>query len=520
MYSLLIVDDETIVRTALATMVRWDELGFTIVGSVPTGRAALNIVQTQPVDVVLTDIKMPVMDGLVLMEHMLGLPSCPLVYVLSAYSDFDLVRKAFKLGAVDYIVKSDISPNQMEGLAQEIKKRLAEKGHTSACAIGAVGQPQQLLDITLGNADPQNPMLERNYFLACMEIDDFRKESLRFGKNLKTELVQPLLEFAGQIPRVAARCVLTSISSSRFLLCYSDEQNTTYASVSSICTQIQKVWKNYMNLSVTVGISSMGSSPADFAERLREAGSNLTAKNIFGRGGVFGPNVSELFSVVRAQREHARCEPLVTALKSVSPTAVPEQLQLLFVALGGHNVAEVRTCALQFIYHTALMLEDAGEGLWDVFNSESETDFYQKISRLETAADVQHWITNFASWVTDYFHTARDSSGIDIMEKAKRFISGNYADTGLNLAATASYIGLNEKYFCTRFNKEVGVSFSTYLTGLRIAMAKRIILKTDMKMYEVSEAVGFGSVEHFTRVFKKLTGISPSALKKTNSELK
>ncbi|MEG0752526.1 MAG: response regulator, partial [Angelakisella sp.] len=98
MYSLLIVDDETIVRTTLATMVNWEALGFTIVGSVPTGRAALNLIETQPVDVVLTDIKMPVMDGLTLMEHLRKLPTPPVYYVLSSYSDFDLVRKAFKLG--------------------------------------------------------------------------------------------------------------------------------------------------------------------------------------------------------------------------------------------------------------------------------------------------------------------------------------------------------------------------------------------------------------------------------------
>lgn len=515
MYSLLIVDDETIVRTTLATMVNWEELGFVIVGSLSTGKAALHLAQAQQVDVVLTDIKMPVMDGLALMEHLQTLPAPPLCYVLSAYSDFDLVRKAFKLGAVDYIVKSDISPTQLEGLAEDIKTRMGGRGQPLTVPPPEQLNPaRQLLELAQGMGDAQSPLLTRNYFLACLEIDDYRKESLRFGKDLEAGLTQPLLEFAGQVPRVAARCVLTAVSPARYLLLYSEEEHSSYSSARSICAQVQKVWKNYMNLSVTVGIGGMGRCPADFTERLREAGNNLTVKYIFGRGGVFGPDVAELFSVAQAQQEAARYEPLVAALGIASPAALPEQLQHLFLSMNSHAVAEARTTALQVIYHTAFMLADAGEGLWDVFNTEAETDFYQKLSRLGTVSDVQHWITNFANWVTDYCHTTRTDSKLDIMEKAKRFIAANYADPGLNLAAIASYVGLNEKYFCTRFHKEVGGNFSSYLNNLRISMAKRMILKSDLKMYEVSEAVGFGSVEHFTRVFKKLTGVSPLALKK------
>lgn len=518
MYNLLIVDDETIVRTALAAIVNWDELGFRIVGSVPTGKAALNLIQSQSVDVVFTDIKMPIMDGIELMEHLRQLDQPPLCYVLSAYSDFDIARKAFKLGAVDYIIKGDISKNQLEDLAADIVNKLEARGRGLASDSQTPLTPAaHLLEMVLGSPQPNNPMLEQRYFLACLEIDDFRKESLRFGSDLTSGLVQPLLEFGGQIPRIASRCVLTAISPSRYLIYYSEEEHTDYSTMASICGQLQKVWKNYMNLSVTVGISGMGQGADDFSRLLRESGNNLTIKYIFGRGGLFGPDVDELFSVSRAQEDATLCEALVSAMKSASPAALPEEQQMFFVLLGSYTIAQAHTRILQLIYHTALMLADVGEGLWDVFNTESETDFYQKISRLRTVEDIQHWVTNFTRWVTDYFHTSRTSANMDIMEKAKRFIAGNFSFPGLNLAAVASYVGLNEKYFCTRFNKEVGVSFSSYLTELRIATAKRMIMKTDSKMYEISEAVGFGSVEHFTRVFKKLNGVSPNSLKKTST---
>lgn len=79
----------------------------------------------------------------------------------------------------------------------------------------------------------------------------------------------------------------------------------------------------------------------------------------------------------------------------------------------------------------------------------------------------------------------------------------------------AEYVGLNEKYFTNRFTKEAGETFSEYLTGIRVQKAKELLRTTSFKVYEVAEMVGYNNVEHFNRMFKKVTGQSPTKYRKS-----
>lgn len=82
------------------------------------------------------------------------------------------------------------------------------------------------------------------------------------------------------------------------------------------------------------------------------------------------------------------------------------------------------------------------------------------------------------------------------------------------MGSTAAYVGLNEKYFSSCFTKEIGNTSSNFLTEIRMENARELLRTTDMKMYEISERVGYNSVEHFNRMFKKVCGVSPSVYKR------
>lgn len=119
MKKLLIVDDDALIRATLHTIVDWNELGYEIAGDAQNGEQALQILKREQIELVFTDMKMPVMDGISLMEHINQMDKKPQMVALSGYDDFSLVRSAFKLGAFDYVLKEDISA---KGITELIKK--------------------------------------------------------------------------------------------------------------------------------------------------------------------------------------------------------------------------------------------------------------------------------------------------------------------------------------------------------------------------------------------------------------
>ncbi len=133
MYNILLVDDESLIRHAIRSLENWEEWGFHFAYEASNGKNALKILEHSNVDLVLTDIKMPVMDGIEFLENAKK-TNCEIPFImLSAYNDFETVRKAFKLGAQDYIVKTKMDGASLISIfcsvLGEIPKAVAKKQH-------------------------------------------------------------------------------------------------------------------------------------------------------------------------------------------------------------------------------------------------------------------------------------------------------------------------------------------------------------------------------------------------------
>lgn len=126
MYRVMFVDDDMIVRTTLHTIVDWEKFGFEIVGDAKNGQQALEKLKDTCVDLLITDMKMPIMDGITLIKQVNRMEQVPVILALSGYDDFLLVREAFRLGAQDYLLKSDINEimlsSHLERIADHLQK--------------------------------------------------------------------------------------------------------------------------------------------------------------------------------------------------------------------------------------------------------------------------------------------------------------------------------------------------------------------------------------------------------------
>lgn len=516
MFNVIIADDDTIIRASIKMMLDWESMGFQIIGEAIHGKGVLELLSEEHADIVLTDINMPVMNGIELMEQLSKLPRTPYVIVLSAFNDFHLVRKAFRLGAEDYLLKTDMNEQTLTSCFLNIRALLEkEEGDRQSWRFlqeTEKSTADQLKSFVTGQVEVSDDKLPSAYYLACFEIVDYEQVRNRFH-SIEQELIQPLLQFAKQVPRVNSKCWVTSISSSNYVLLYEAEVQEDLERVKSICKQLMTVWKNYMNIVTSAGISNLGNGANDFGNRIKEAYHNLSMQFIFGREGIYSFEFKEQFRVEDAIMGSLKYLPLINSIKNNKSEDMLKYQREVFPELFTVSLAQAKTQCLSIIYNIAVMLHESEDSIFNLFDK--NINFYDKLQRLESNRDVEMWLINFCRWVFDYIEHKYESHPVhDAFQMAKRFIEDNYSDEGITLGAVASVVGFNEKYFSSRFSQEFGQSFISYLTDLRIHKAKELMEKTTMKVYEISEAVGYSNVEHFTRVFKKKMGVSPAAFYK------
>lgn len=516
MYSVLIVDDEMIIRTTLHMLVDWNALGLEIVSDANNGEQALQYLKKNDIDVIITDIKMPIMDGIELIRAVKDLDYSPIILVLSGYTDFELVREAFLLGAFDYMLKADINEitikNTMDKIVTSLQK---DKIVITESLEPTLDRQFTLYSIALGKSTiPQN-FFRGSYIIIQFEIDHFLTNIKRFQSDLENDLISPMINFALQIPRVASRCILTNISPSRYVLVYEfqqEEQEFSFDTIRSISRQISNVWKNYMNIPVTTGISSVGHGNSDFYTCFKEAGDMLSAKYIYGKDQILIYHDKDMIDINLAMQAGIRYQGLKECFQNLDESMMEFLHNDIFSQLSVLSLEDARVECLYIIYQIAMILKDTNNDIWMIF--EDSINYREKIERIDSIRGLEMWITNFLRFIKDYMEHNFDRQQADIIERSKRFIQDNYSNTELTLGMVANYVGLSDKYFSTRFTKVVGNTFSTYLTELRVQKAKELLRKTDLKMYEICDNVGYNNVEHFTRVFKKECEMSPSAYKK------
>lgn len=525
MRNVLIVDDDTIVRITLRSLVDWEALGYRIAADAIHGEQALWYLGSNQVDLIISDMKMPVLDGIGLLEALNQKYKdrqelMPKILVLSGYDDFKLVREAFRLGAYDYLLKADLSEdllkNMLERLSEEPWPDQAgeEKPETrEENRMSEMEAPRRLSEMAMGKRRLEEAFFAGDYLVVQFEIEDFQKQAARFEVDFEEKLIRPMMEFANQIPRVAARCVLGAISPSRYVMIYRiSDGNQFRSNVESTCRQLKRVWNNYLNLPVSCGISGPGNGPADFLNRFEEAGGCLALRYLKGKAQICTAWEKSVVSYGSVTEAMGRYKHLLTSLLTADELEAAEEKEKLIAEFYTMELEEAKRECLHLICCLAWILSDSHDDISALFPD--EINYYEKIGRLGEMRSLELWLNNYFRWIMDYAVHHNDRQQADMMMRAKRFILDNYANPELTLGRVAGYVGLNEKYFTTRFTKEEGTTFSNYLTEVRIRKARDLMKQTDMKIYEISQSVGYNSVEHFTRVFKKICGVSPGAYRK------
>ena len=213
-----------------------------------------------------------------------------------------------------------------------------------------------------------------------------------------------------------------------------------------------------------------------------------------------------------ALRQAKSCMPFIRAVMEADFAQVEQYKNELVGYMQDLPLEQGQSLALLYLYN--LYYEMGFYDMQVAYKLGLDHRLYQRLRAIETQRDLVIYFTSVLRRIMEYFESNYDQQFPDPVRRAKRFLDDSYMRADLTLGEVAQSSGYNEKYFCTLFKKRFDVSYSDYLTGLRIAAARELLEKTNMRMYEVCDAVGYNSVEHFLRTFKRATGQTPLQYRK------
>ncbi len=526
MYRMLLVEDEPIVRLALKSLVNWEKYDFDEVLEAANGKKALEIIKnSDDIDIVITDINMPVMNGIELIEESRKLDKDIQFLVLSAYDDYELVRSAFKLGINDYILKTEMDPDKILKMVLTVLEGREKNRQNKNLRLEKEELLRRILSGEFKSEDLKNSVLRlknSNYICCYMAIDNFTLVEDRYENNDFVELINSVKNAANQIFESINNGEILVISPKEYGIFLSFEDASKDGSIkklSDILNKIRYALLNFLNIGVTIGVSCFCNEIENIGDLFEEAQKNSRLRFIFGKGkDIFPEHAEELNNIKKnknsnlTQRivlEMSKDSGLLKSLDILDEKRCIEEIKNIFSIkelMFEDNLENIYIYYLEIVLMIfQYIMKDEDNNIEDIIGE--DLDLYDEITKFETIKEIEQWILELLDKIIDYLGNVKQRESGAVKE-AKEFIQKNYGDK-ISLDMLSKVVGFSKTYFSKVFTEETGDNFITYLTNVRIEEAKKLLINTDMKIYEICEKVGYPNIEHFSRTFKKIVGVSP-----------
>lgn len=505
MWRAIIVDDEPIIRFGIKASVNWQQEGIEVVADCANGAEALQIMKQQPIDILITDIKMPIMDGLVLTRHALELNEAMKVILVSSYNDFEYVREGLKLGVIDYILKHTLEPEELLSIIRRCKQQLEQmaslSGRASTLAYdGLIGERRhyenELKLYLIGSVDRlvdgnYPHWLNSTYLSCCIRLHSPPATEEQHGYLYKSILLDQCAEkLYVEAPQGLA--MQTAENELLFLLPYSHEKH-------NLMTLIEKAMKQLQEEDGTIGVMigcAEGSGEIDVRQVF------AFSRQACDRGFFEG---SGIYSYQTSTAKQCRSGSNLPELIQAEPSFNDERLYALIELWrtdwekGGCSPRMLKEQACRVLsmkFKQNLDPHALVEAFDRLFKSETLTELCELLKQS---------IVELRKARTESIELGTAQHPID---QALHYIDKHYLEA-MTLQQVADFVHVSKNYLSLLFKKVTGQNFIDYVIMLRIEKAKEMLAETSYKVYEIAEKSGFNDVKYFSKLFKKMTGYSP-----------
>lgn len=540
MYRILLVDDEPLILAGIASMMKWEDYNCTVVGKATNGNQALEKMKEIQPDIVITDIKMPAMNGLDFMEKCREQGYQAEFLLLTNLEEFSLAQKALRLGALDYLVKIEITP---EVLGESLKKAVSVCREKKAMEDHAVVQEvlQRNAEETTRaffteimekrkdecgelqkkwRADVESLGLEELYVNPVLWwIRPYKQEEHIFQK-AEESAQKETMEYASSLlkqfmDRISDVYCMINWERRGFLVVFPKEKMP--GNLKNAGKKILHIFRDYFGMQALVAVST----PADnIWDGVRDAADEIRAMEEYY---YYHSQCSVLyagdFEKNELQDRHSRHNVfdisfLKKDLKQALMVQDRQKVEQVFSEVA-ELFSEYKPAKEQVI--------DACMNLYYFFFDYAESgkkdekkefpypsEIVERLGQCFTLEENVSWLKELGRWISSIMETLEGGSKTEqLVNAAKKYVQKNYKEK-LTLAMISGDIGISQGYLSSVFKKTTGSNLNDYVNHVKIEKAKDLLGMHEYMMYEISDMLGFENPYYFSKVFKRITGMTPS----------
>lgn len=526
MYQLMIVDDEASVVDSLALTIPWEEYGVEKVHRAYSVQEALRIANTHAVDIIITDIQMPEMNGLELIDRVRHFSRKVRCIILSGHDDFEYAQLAIQYQTINYLLKPvDINEliHSVQTAIQDIERewseissyeRIKQTLHANIPLL-----QNKLLNDLIQNKSVQADMLEEQLSLIHVPFklaDPYIMMVVRLEEEFSKYDFNSLSLFESAVCNIAEEVFhelfeLWHCTSEQGYLVFliNCRNNEAIKLVDSYAVKLQNNVQKFLKGSLSICLSNPGTFPHGVAEFYyssvsviqRNVGKNKSYFITIDNTSEEAPetNMVNMFEApsLSTLLESGKWEEAITKIESILSTNDPTN-ELTY--------NQLFTVLLYLSSSFAMVISSENVTVEEQLGEEFNLLMYKK-SQLS-----KHRILAWAEKIINSI-MARSSQRIDdsqqqIASKVRKFID-DHLNEGITLQLIADYIGLHPVYLSKVYKTSTGETIGNYLFRIRMERAAYLLLKTDLKIMEISSKLGFLATPHFIKIFKKHFGCTP-----------
>lgn len=536
-----LVEDEMVIRRGIKNSIDWEKEGYIFCGEASDGELAYPMIIKEKPDILITDIRMPFMDGLELCKLVKKeLPNIKIL-ILSGYDEFDYAKEAIRLGVTEYLLKPISSGKLLEalnGVSESIRREKEDKDlvrkYMEEMRENTEHEKQKFFEqmiagnLSMADALETGKKYEMNLSAGMYNLLLFRftlgKENRKSGELLgeaeyAIEKLTERLEYVFEFQR--------GVEGWAFLLMADNEEQMSER-VKELSKDLEEIMKNYSTIAYFGGIGQPVARLRELEESFREAERALAAR--------FTMELNRIISVedIRmAQNVDTLDDIEITSFGEIEKTRtmlekflnngaedeIDEFVDVYINELPEENLKSVlmRQYIIMDAYIVRMSFCEKIEGIEGEMQAQSE-ELKNSMKTIQTLEEIKNYIRMLLKKIIGVRDTISGRRYSDIIEIAKDQIRKTYMSDEISLNTIAAEVGMSPSYFSSIFSKEMGKTFVEYLTEIRMDRAKELLMCSSMKTSEIGYEVGYKDPHYFSYIFKKTQNCTPKEFRARGKE--